>query len=70
MHGPMMRRAEHDEKIRIVGSTFGTKFDVVNIEKDSMAATGYHAATAVSAHDLTADGGRNVLPRATPAHCS
>jgi hypothetical protein len=48
----------------IVIATLRAKVDVVNVQEDTVAASGDHASTAVASHDLAANARRDVLPRA------
>jgi hypothetical protein len=60
----VMRSANGDETIRLVVSTLRAKFDVVDVQENTVATSGDHAATAVASQDLATNTRRNALPGA------
>ncbi len=57
----VMSCAKNNEAVGIVVTTFGTKYQVVNVHEYRVPATWHHTASTVAPHDFAADYGWNVL---------
>ena len=61
MLSPVMSGAQGDERVGIVIAAFGAQDDVVEVEKNCVAAAGHHAPSVIASHDFAAHGGWDVL---------
>ena len=57
----VVSRAQRDERVGIVIAAFGAQDDVVEVEKNCVAAAGHHAPSVIASHDFAAHGGWDVL---------
>jgi len=57
----VVSRAQRDERVGIVIAAFGAQDDMMEVEKNCVAAAGHHAPPVIASHDLAAHGGWDVL---------